>query len=178
MTSRDKLLVVFAGLPGTGKTTAARALAGRLGAVYLRIDIIEQAMKRGGVAQVGPVGYMVAEALAAENLALGHAVVADCVNPVGASRAAWREIAQHSGALLVEIVLTCSDAAEHRRRVEARVADIALHVLPDWEAVIAHEFEPWDGAGLVLDTAGLTADDVLARCEGYVVQRIGFFAGA
>ena len=38
-------LVVFSGLPGTGKTTVAKALAATLGAVYLRIDTIEQAMK-------------------------------------------------------------------------------------------------------------------------------------
>jgi hypothetical protein len=46
-------------------------------------------------------------------------------------------VATLSGALLAEIVLTCSDAAEHRRRVEGRLADIAGHVVPDWASVIA-----------------------------------------
>ncbi|MFO7481079.1 AAA family ATPase, partial [Oceanibaculum nanhaiense] len=32
------MLIVFGGLPGTGKTTLSRALADRLRAVYLRID--------------------------------------------------------------------------------------------------------------------------------------------
>jgi predicted kinase len=138
MTSAEqKILIVFGGLPGTGKTTAARALAPRVAAVYLRIDTIEQALRRAGIQQVGPAGYTAAEALAAENLALGHAVVADCVNPVRASREAWRAVATLSGALLAEIVLTCSDAAEHRRRVEGRLADIAGHVVPDWASVIA-----------------------------------------
>jgi predicted kinase len=167
--SLPPVLVVFAGLPGTGKTTAARALAKRLGAVYLRIDTIEQAMKRGGITQVGAVGYMVAEAVATENLALGHGVVADCVNPVRVSREAWRGIARLGGARLVEILLICSDSAEHRQRVESRVADIAGHAVPDWASVTAHQFEPWDGAGQVLDTAGLTAAEVLARCEGFVL---------
>lgn len=172
MNSGQKILVVFGGLPGIGKTTAARALAARMGAVYLRIDTIEQAMKRGGVAVVGPAGYMAAEAMAAENLALGHAVVADCVNPVRESRAAWREVAQCGGAALVEILLTCSDAGEHRRRVESRMADIAGHAVPDWESVTGHEFEPWDGGGLALDTAGLTPEEVLVRCEFYVSEQI------
>ena len=37
------MLIVFGGLPGTGKTTVARELARQLGAVHLRIDSIEQA---------------------------------------------------------------------------------------------------------------------------------------
>lgn len=32
------MLIIFSGLPGSGKSTIARALAKRLGAVYLRID--------------------------------------------------------------------------------------------------------------------------------------------
>jgi len=37
-------LVVFGGLPGTGKTTLARALTQDWPATYLRIDEIEQAL--------------------------------------------------------------------------------------------------------------------------------------
>ena len=44
---RDILdLLIFGGLPGTGKSTIARLLAARLGAVWLRIDSIEQALIR------------------------------------------------------------------------------------------------------------------------------------
>ncbi|MEU6773507.1 AAA family ATPase [Streptomyces sp. NPDC046759] len=38
------------GLPGTGKTTHARLLAARIGAVHLRVDTIEQAIVRSGAA--------------------------------------------------------------------------------------------------------------------------------
>ena len=38
------MLIAFAGLPGTGKTSIARELARRLHATYLRIDTIEQAI--------------------------------------------------------------------------------------------------------------------------------------
>jgi adenylate kinase family enzyme len=40
------VLVVFGGLPGTGKTTLSRAVAEALGAVWLRIDAIEAAILR------------------------------------------------------------------------------------------------------------------------------------
>jgi predicted kinase len=35
------MLIAFGGLPGTGKTTVAQAVARKLAAVYLRIDTLE-----------------------------------------------------------------------------------------------------------------------------------------
>ena len=43
------MLIAFAGLSGAGKTTIARILAQRLGAAYLRIDTIEQALRSSRV---------------------------------------------------------------------------------------------------------------------------------
>lgn len=85
-------LIIFAGLPATGKTTLARLLAGRLGATYLRIDTIEQAL-RGCGSFAGPmddVGYRIAYAVAADNLRAGQSVVADSVNPLRIAREAGR----------------------------------------------------------------------------------------
>ena len=48
--------IVVSGLPGVGKTTTARELARSLGAVYVRIDSIEQALRNGGVIVEGE-GY-------------------------------------------------------------------------------------------------------------------------
>jgi predicted kinase len=58
------MLIVFGGLPGTGKTTVARALAQRLKAVHIRVDTIEQAVRSCDVlkADVGPAGYAAAMA--------------------------------------------------------------------------------------------------------------------
>nr|WP_256476200.1 AAA family ATPase [Siccirubricoccus soli] len=51
-------MVVFGGLPGVGKTTLSRRLAARLGAMWLRIDAVGQAMIQGGVPAeaIGPAG--------------------------------------------------------------------------------------------------------------------------
>jgi predicted kinase len=87
------VLIVFGGLPGTGKTTISRELSRRLGASYLRIDAIEQSLRTAGLA-VGAMGYVIASEIAAENLKLGRVVVADCVNPVRASREGWRQTAK------------------------------------------------------------------------------------
>lgn len=56
------MLIIFSGLPGSGKSTIAQALAKQLSAFYLRIDTIEQAILKAeeGDREMGPAGYFVA----------------------------------------------------------------------------------------------------------------------
>lgn len=153
------MLIVFAGLPGTGKTTISRAVATALGATYLRIDAIEQAIRNAKVlaAGIGPAGYAAAQAIAEANLLGGRVVVADCVNPVAASREGWRDVATRTGFRLAEVEIICSDEEEHRRRVVSRNADLPGHALPSWEEVRSRRFEPWDRPHIVIDTAIVSA---------------------
>ena len=147
------MLLVFGGLPGVGKTTIAAGLAQTIGAVHVRTDSIEQALRNSGVTILGPEGYEVAYAVAGDNLRLGHIVIADSVNPVEVTRAAWRKVAKRTGSRCVEVEIVCSDREEHRRRVESRTADIPGHRLPTWQQVCTREYEPWQAA-IVVDTAG------------------------
>ena len=167
------MLIVFGGLPGTGKTTISRALASRQAATYLRIDLIEQALRSAGIPTdgIGAAGYGVANALAEANLVGGRVVVADCVNPVAESRAAWRTVAARASARLIEIEVVCSDAAEHRRRVEERGSDIPGLTPPTWQAVRRHEYQPWDRPRVVLDTARLSPEQAVAAVEGHIRPR-------
>ncbi|MEV6291396.1 AAA family ATPase [Streptomyces sp. NPDC051896] len=158
------MLIVMGGLPGTGKTTLARLLAARIGAVHLRVDTIEQAIVRSGVAgrPVGPVGYAVGYALAEEHLRQGLTVIAESVNPLSVTRDAWRDTAVRAGVRVVEVEVVCSDPAEHRRRVTSRSTDIPDLPLPDWQQVVDREYEPWDRERVVVDTAGQSPQQSLA----------------
>lgn len=154
------MLISFGGRPGTGKTTIAREVARDLGAVYLRIDSIEHAMRQAGW-QVESEGYRVAYAIAEDNLRLGLPVVADCVNPWPLTRAAWRDAAGRAGVAALEVEIVCSDPHEHQHRVETRTADIAGHRLPTWQDVIERDYRPWDGQPFLIDTARLTVDEAV-----------------
>ena len=151
------MLIVFGGLPGTGKTTISRAVASGRSATWLRIDTIEQAIRDANVLarDVGPAGYFVANAVAEANLRNGRVVVVDCVNPVAESRVGWRGVAARAAVPIVEVEVICSDAGEHRRRVEARRSDIAGLILPTWRDVVSHDYQTWDEPHAVLDTAGM-----------------------
>jgi predicted kinase len=157
------VLIAFAGLPGSGKSTIARELALRTGAVWLRADSIEQAIKESGVVpgDMRDAGYRAAHAVAFDNLRLGRDVVADCVNDWKIARDGWQAVALRAGVAVMWVEIVCSDPAEHRRRVETRTVDVAGLDLPDWQAVMGREYHDWDRERLVVDTARCSVDDAL-----------------
>ncbi|HEX5108788.1 MAG TPA: AAA family ATPase [Vicinamibacterales bacterium] len=166
------MLIILAGLPGAGKSTLAAALASTLRAVHLRIDTIEQAIRDSGVQPVplDDAGYRVGYALAEDNLRLGHTVIADSVNPWPMTRDAWVSAAKRAGADWREIEIVCSDAREHRRRVETRVADIPGHRLPTWHDVLARDYRPWGRSHAVIDTADMSLEESLAAMLAMVAS--------
>lgn len=157
------MLFIFGGLPGTGKSTLAAALARRRNAVYLRIDTIEQAVRDSGLSGEGPVGYMVGYKLASENLRLDSSVVVDSVNPISLTRLAWRDVAAQAKVSFVEIEILCSNLKEHRNRIESRQSDIPGHKPPTWNEVVERQYEQWDTDHIVIDTAGYSTEESIAH---------------
>lgn len=151
------MFIVFGGLPGTGKSTIANQLAGRMDAVYLRIDSIEQAIRSSGIlgqgAEIGEAGYAVCYRVAADNLMIGRTVIADSVNPFKITRDAYRSVAERAGVPMLEVEVVCSDKEQHRQRVETRPPSVAGLILPTWQQVADRDYEAWDRPRLVLDTA-------------------------
>jgi predicted kinase len=159
-------LYILSGLPGSGKTTIACEAARRIGAAFLRIDTVEQALRDMCSLSVQAEGYRLAYRIAADMLRLGQSVIADCVNPWEMTRREWEAVARDCGALFVNIEVLCSDRQEHRRRVEGRVADIEGLRLPVWEEVVGRDYQAWDRERIVVETSGRSAadcvDDLLA----------------
>ncbi|HEY1560391.1 MAG TPA: AAA family ATPase [Caulobacteraceae bacterium] len=164
-------LVVLAGLPAVGKSSIARELARRTGAIWLRIDAMDQAIWNSGTApeDLRDWTYRAGQAVAADNLALGHDVIADCVNDCREAREGWDECARRAGADVVWLEIRCSDTIEHRRRVETRQSDVEGLSLPDWKAVTARDYQPWDRHRHTIDTS----DHSIERC---VEEALGVLA--
>lgn len=162
-------LLIFAGLPGSGKTTLARQLAHRLKAVHLRIDTIELALRDLCGVHVEGEGYRLAYRIAADNLQLGLDVVADSCNPIELTRREWEDVADTNGASFVNIEIVCSDTDEHRRRIESRVSDVPGLTLPTWDDVKNRDYDDWSHDRIVIDTAQRTVD----ACFQFLIEALG-----
>jgi predicted kinase len=164
------MLIVIAGLPGSGKSTMAGDLGRALNCAVLGVDQAEAAMWRAGVSPSGPThhaAYLVVGALAAEQLALGHDVIVDAVNGPEPARAQWRDLASQTGAELKFIVVECGDDRVYRDRVERRTRDIEGFPEPTWEGVLRRraDFPPWTDERLTVDSLNSRGANLRAALE-------------
>ncbi|TKJ31564.1 AAA family ATPase [Blastococcus sp. CCUG 61487] len=170
------LLVVVSGLPGTGKSAVAAALAHRSGAVHISVDVVEDAMLGAGLPrswETGVAAYEAARAVAEQNLAHGSTVVVDAVNDSEPARDTWRTAAATSRSRLVFVVLVLDDVAEHRRRLATRQRGLTHVPEPSWAEVRARAatYAPWsDDECLRLD-AGRPVEDLVEELTARLAGR-------
>jgi predicted kinase len=164
------MLIVVAGLPGSGKSTLALDVGRALNCAVLGVDQAEAAMWRAGVSKSGPThhaAYLVVEALAAEQLALGHHVIVDAVNGPEPARAQWRDLAAQMDVELKFIVVECGDDRVFRDRLEHRIRHIDGYPEPTWEGVLRRraEFPPWTDDRLTIDSVNSRDANLQAALE-------------
>jgi predicted kinase len=155
----EPVLIVMSGLPGSGKSTIAERVAARLGAPVLSVDPIESAIIKAGIQkgfETGLAAYLVAAALASEQLKLGISVVIDAVNAEEEGKNNWRELGKKHNLTPIVIDVFVSNVELHRQRIEARVRN--LHGINEvtWDKVEARRkhFTAWQEPTLRLDSSG------------------------
>ncbi|MBN1964244.1 MAG: AAA family ATPase [Anaerolineae bacterium] len=141
----DPTLILFSGLPGSGKTTLARQLATLYRLPLLSKDRVQRALRDHVPGAEAINGYHLILDLADEQLGLGLSVILDAVFPLPGFREAAHAIAARHAARLRVIACACSD----RALWQARCADRTQYV-PGWNPAGWSEverlepvYQPW-----------------------------------
>ncbi len=165
-------LIVFTGLPGTGKSTLAEYAGRQLSYPVFSKDYLEATLWREGVGQEQRSGWIAQEllnTLALRQMQLGQSVILDTVATFDRVRAPWRAAAEAHGADFRVVETICSDEHLHRHRLVGRDRGIpGWHELT-WADVegVRGRFEPWTDARLVLDAVE-PLDTNLAALRDYL----------
>ena len=162
-------LILFSGLPGTGKSTMAEAVARDLGIPVFAKDWLEATLVRSELKPVnegkslGFAGYELLTTLAERQLMLGQSVILDSVAASQTIRSAWRQLSDQYGADWRVIECICSDETVHRLRLKERKRNIpGWHEL-EWSEVerVKQYYSDWEGEHLVLDMANPFTENFL-----------------
>jgi predicted kinase len=162
-------MIIFSGLPGTGKSTLAEAVGRDLGIPVFAKDWLEATLLQCELSptneekSLGFAGYQLLTALAERQLILGQSVILDSVAASQTIRDTWRQLSDQYGAALYVIECICSNQALHRSRLKERKRNIpGWHEL-EWSEVerVKRYYLPWQGKRLILNMTTPLTENVL-----------------
>ena len=161
------MLLLIAGLPGTGKTTVARAFAALSGATHLNSDVLRR--------ELGLMGHYAPEdkekvydtmlSKTREALSCGETVVVDSTFYKEQVRAPFTALADECGVPLLWVEVQAGEQTLRER---------LSHPRPDSEAdfqvyeKIRDAFEPLPGNRLVVNTDQDTPESAAAKIQQYL----------
>lgn len=162
-------LIVFSGLPGTGKSSLAEAIGKDLGIPVFAKDWLEATLLRSDLKptreekSLGFAAYELLTVLAERQLMLDQSVILDSVAASKTIRSAWRQLSDQYEADWRVIECICSDEPLHYSRLSRRKRDIpGWHEL-EWSEVerVKRYYVSWEGERLVLDMTNSFSENLV-----------------
>ncbi|MBI5914724.1 MAG: ATP-binding protein [Bacteroidetes bacterium] len=161
------MLVLITGLPGSGKTTFAQALAKACGAGHLNSDVVRSALGKRG--QYGTAAKtMIYEALLRQTAAAlqsGQSVVVDATFFKSGLRQPFIQVAADAGQAVYWIAVKADEGAIRQRLAKSRPYTEA-----DFEVYkkMKTAYEPLEAAHLVLWSDQFTVDEMVGQAMKYL----------
>jgi predicted kinase len=167
-------VIVFAGIPGTGKSTLAEILGRTLHIPVFALDWLLgsltpfQILNRDNAVSLG---YALLSTLAERQLLLGQSVILDSPAAQTHIRQQWHGLACQYHARFCRIETICSDLQLHRSRVDGRTRGIAGWHELTWDHVerMRTRYESWDDDHLTIDAINPLATN-LQTMFAYIQQ--------
>ncbi|MBV7339871.1 AAA family ATPase [Chloroflexi bacterium TSY] len=162
-------LILLTGLPGTGKSTLAKALSDKIQVPVFSKDIIEAALLRCDVKTAcnggQPVSYAVYEilfALAEQQLSLRQSCIIDCVASHPTVRKQFQLTAKQHHAKWLVIECICSDEEIHKTRLTTRKRNIPGYRELDWYHLLKtkERYVQWEESRHIVDSVNLLNDNI------------------
>jgi len=152
-------LIVFSGLPGTGKSALAESVGRELDIPVFAKDWLEATLLRceyfpaNEEKPLGSAGYQLLTTLAERQLMLNQSVILDSVASTESIRSTWKQLSAKYDAQWLVVECICSDENIHQARLKNRQRHIpGWHELEwaDVECVKAY-YALWNEPRLVID---------------------------
>ncbi len=151
----EATLILFSGMPGSGKTTLARLVARRLGIPVFAKDRVQRVLRDHNLADSSTGdGYYIILDQADEQLSLGISVILDATFPLDHFRMVASEIAARHRTRFCALYCTCSDDAVWSDRMKQRVQYVPGWKPVGWEDVLRMRdyYQPWNDNALTVDS--------------------------
>jgi predicted kinase len=171
----DQSLIIFSGLPGTGKTTLALWLSAELNIPIAHIDDVTESHP-DGVFKDGESFWaeMIASLLhqVEKQIAEGTSMIVDSVF-MDEDRSVVRRIARKHAIEFFAIHTYCSDQDLWRARVEKRVRDFPEDEPATWEQIIRQKesFLPWYPSDALFVDAADALEENLHKVHKYITNK-------
>jgi adenylate kinase family enzyme len=164
-------MIVIGGVPGTGKSTLAKALSKELNIPAFSKDELEAAVSRKGLCnnkEMRGVGFEIMAVLAKNQIENNNSAIFDFIASKSRVIEQWPELLESE---IKYIECICSDEETHKKRIQSRNRNIDGWYELVWEDVlpIKRGFQPLMTKRLILDSVNNLGENIQMAIE-YVSQ--------